>query len=241
MFIESLLDSATRPPRRWTTLLSFALQTLAVAALVLLPLFYTQALPGIATLAPLIGPPPAPAPRTAAAAPRASQRSDSELVDRTVRVPVHLPQRAAIIHDTAAPEPSTGAAPWGVPGSTGAPASGSHFISLLGPPPVPHLTPPPTPPCPVISSGVSPGLLVRQVKPVYPPLAIAARVQGSVVLNAVISRSGVIDNLRVVSGHPMLVPAALEAVKLWRYRPYRLNDQPTEVETQIIVNFSLGQ
>jgi protein TonB len=84
------------------------------------------------------------------------------------------------------------------------------------------------------------GSLIRKVQPVYPPLAKTARIQGPVVLFAVISRAGTIDNLRVLSGHPMLVPAALDAVKQWQYRPYILNHEPIEVETQITVNFVLG-
>ena len=72
------------------------------------------------------------------------------------------------------------------------------------------------------------------------PLARSARIQGQVVLQAVISKQGSIENLRVVAGHPMLVPAAIEAVRQWRYRPYILNNEPVEVETQITVNFSLA-
>jgi protein TonB len=84
------------------------------------------------------------------------------------------------------------------------------------------------------------GSLIRKVQPLYPPLAKTARIQGAVVLFAVISRAGTIDNLRVLSGHPMLVPAAIDAVKQWQYRPYILNHEPIEVETQITVNFVLG-
>lgn len=93
---------------------------------------------------------------------------------------------------------------------------------------------------PVHVSHMSEGDLVRKVLPAYPPLARAARLQGQVVLQAVISKQGVIENLRVVAGHPMLVPAAIEAVRQWRYRPYVLNNEPVEVETQITVNFSLA-
>ena len=78
------------------------------------------------------------------------------------------------------------------------------------------------------------------MQPVYPPLARSARIQGTVVLSAVISKAGTMENLRVVSGHPMLVTAAMEAVSQWRYRPYILNHEPIEVETQIIVSFSLS-
>ena len=83
------------------------------------------------------------------------------------------------------------------------------------------------------------GSLIRRVQPVYPPLARSARVQGSVVLSALISKAGTMENLRVLSGHPMLVEAAIEAVRQWRYRPYILNAEPIEVETQITVSFSL--
>jgi protein TonB len=87
---------------------------------------------------------------------------------------------------------------------------------------------------------MSEGNLIRRVPPGYPALARSARVQGTVVLQAVISKDGSIENLRLISGHPMLAPAALKAVQQWRYRPYILNNEPVEVETQITVNFSLA-
>ena len=87
---------------------------------------------------------------------------------------------------------------------------------------------------------MSEGDLVSKVLPTYPPLARTARIQGTVVLQAMISKQGTIENLRLLSGHPMLAPAAIEAVRQWRYRPYVLNNEPVEVETQITVNFSLG-
>ena len=84
------------------------------------------------------------------------------------------------------------------------------------------------------------GNLIRRVQPEYPPLARSARIQGRVVLSAVISKEGTIENLRVLAGHPMLVRAAIEAVSQWRYRPYILNGESVEVETRITVNFSLS-
>ena len=87
---------------------------------------------------------------------------------------------------------------------------------------------------------MSPGDLIRKVQPAYPPLARTARIQGVVVLQAVISKQGTIQNLSVLTGHPMLTAAAVEAVRQWRYRPYILNNEPVEVETQITVNFSLA-
>src|SRR5207253_9769070 len=80
------------------------------------------------------------------------------------------------------------------------------------------------------------GNLIRRVQPAYPPLARSARIQGQVVLAAVISKEGMIENLRVLEGHPMPVRAALDAVSQWRYRPYILNNEPVDVETRITVN-----
>jgi len=84
------------------------------------------------------------------------------------------------------------------------------------------------------------GNLIRRVEPVYPPLAKSARIQGQVILVAIISKAGTIEKLHALSGHPMLVPAAVDAVSQWRYRPYILNSEPVEVETQVTVNFTLG-
>ena len=84
------------------------------------------------------------------------------------------------------------------------------------------------------------GNLILRVQPVYPVLARQARIQGTVVLRAVISREGAIEKLQVASGHPMLVQAAMDAVRQWRYRPYFLNNEPVEVDTQVTVKFVLS-
>jgi len=91
-----------------------------------------------------------------------------------------------------------------------------------------------------ISAGVAVGMLIQKTTPIYPPIAKAARVSGTVILQAEISKQGTITNLRVVSGPAMLQAAAIDAVKTWRYRPYLLNNEPVEVETTINVIFSLG-
>jgi periplasmic protein TonB len=91
-----------------------------------------------------------------------------------------------------------------------------------------------------ISSGVMQGNLLQKITPQYPAIAKAARIQGTVVLQATISKQGTIENLRVVSGPPMLTQAALDAVRQWRYRPYLLNNEPVEVETTVNVVFNLG-
>jgi protein TonB len=86
---------------------------------------------------------------------------------------------------------------------------------------------------------VTKGMVVYRIEPTYPPLAQQARIQGVVVLTAMIDRDGNIQNLRLVSGHPMLAPAAIDAVKHWRYKPFLLNGQPVEVETTVTVTFQL--
>jgi protein TonB len=92
-----------------------------------------------------------------------------------------------------------------------------------------------------VGGNVQQAKLVRQPRPVYPPLAKQARIQGVVRLNAIIGRDGAIQNLQVASGHPLLVPSALDAVKQWVYQPTLLNGEPVEVITQIDVNFTLTQ
>ncbi len=92
-----------------------------------------------------------------------------------------------------------------------------------------------------VSAGIESGLLQSKVDPVYPPLARQARIQGRVILKVVISKIGDVENLQLISGHPMLAPAAIEAVKQWKYRPFLLNGEPVEVETQVEVNFTLSE
>jgi protein TonB len=84
------------------------------------------------------------------------------------------------------------------------------------------------------------GNLIRRVEPSYPSIAKQARIQGSVLLRAMIGKDGSIENLRLLSGHPALAQAAMEAVRQWRYRPYFLNGEPVEVETQVTVKFVLS-
>lgn len=91
-----------------------------------------------------------------------------------------------------------------------------------------------------VSQGVSTGLLINKVPPDYPADAREARVQGQVILQALIDKNGDVEKLTLVSGHPLLAPAAIEAVKQWKYKPYLLNGQPVKVETQILVNFQLS-
>jgi protein TonB len=91
-----------------------------------------------------------------------------------------------------------------------------------------------------ISAGVAVGMLIQKTTPIYPPIAKAARVSGTVVIQATISKTGSIEDLHVVSGPAMLQSAAVDAVRTWRYRPYLLNNEPVEVETTVNVIFTLG-
>ena len=106
--------------------------------------------------------------------------------------------------------------------------------------------PPPPPPAPKQTQRIKLGgqvvaaKLVAQPQPVYPPLARQARIQGNVVLHAIIDKDGRVGELQVISGHPLLVQSALEAVKNWRYQPTQLNGDPVEVDTTITVSFVLG-
>jgi TonB family protein len=109
---------------------------------------------------------------------------------------------------------------------------GTHPLTEVGPPVDTH-----TKPYPV--SHLNEGMLIKQTQPVYPAIARQTRIEGKVLLVAIIDTQGRITNLRALSGHPFLIPAAIDAVQQWRYRPYILNGQPVEVETQITVNFTL--
>jgi len=137
------------------------------------------------------------------------------------------------------PEMSTGGVVGGVPGGIPGGQMGGVIGGIISSTPVavPKVA---TPQRVRVSLGVSQGLLVKRVQPNYPPLARQARIQGTVLLQAEISKDGTIENLRLISGHPMLAPAAIEAVKQWRYRPYMLNGEPVAVETQVQVNFTLS-
>jgi protein TonB len=152
--------------------------------------------------------------------------------------PRYIPSTVATGADDPAPQLPPGG-DLGVQGlRPGLPDGISRFG--VGTMPVAPPAPPPTVGRTFRTSTIQEGNLIRRVQPAYPPLAITARIQGPVVLEAVISKAGAIENLRVLSGPPMLVKAAIDAVSQWRYRPYILNSEPVEVETQITVNFTLG-
>ncbi len=245
MFEDSLIESGGRlkSKRGATTVLSFVLQMMLLGILILIPLIYTEALPKQQLMTFLVAPPPPPPPPPppAAVPVKVVKQVVSEITNGQLRTPTKIPEKVQMIKEEEAPPPTTGIAgvvggvPGGVPGGQMGGVIGGIISST--PVAVPKVA---TPQRVRVSQGVSQGLLVHQVKPAYPPLARQARIQGAVVLQAVISKDGSIQGLKVVSGHPMLSPAAMDAVKQWRYKPYFLNGEPVEVETQITVNFTLA-
>ncbi len=156
------------------------------------------------------------------------------MMDDQLTAPTVIPQGAGKQAENAPPPVSFGSG--GADGLGGASASDSVLNGRIQP----AVKVVPSKPL-AISSGVAAGMLVQQTQPVYPSIAKAAGVSGTVVLHATISKNGTIKDLKVVSGSPMLQQAALEAVRTWRYKPYKLSNQPVEVETAISVVFSLNK
>lgn len=241
MFQDSLLETgADAGRRRVARVISFAFETLLVAVVIVLPLLQSVALPRLTSTFLLGTPPPPRSSVRAASATHSGTRTTNVAPLLVLRAPAYIPRTIDLsVRD---PEPGPPGIPGAIPGfGPGDPNGVPYgFASVLPPPPLVARPTLPPPPRVKVSAGVSQGNLVHQVQPAYPPLAITARIQGSVVLAAVIARDGRIENLRVLSGPPMLVKAALDAVSQWRYRPYLLNSEPVEVETQITVNFKLG-
>jgi len=242
MFAESLLQTswAERGRRSCTTLTSFGLQAVIIGLLLLIPLLTTVGLPLARVLQPPVSlgaPPPArPIERQ-----RAVTIVQSNIADDVLIAPRSIPPHVRIIDETVPPPQVSYNTDPGVEGGTGSRDGIWRALNdSLSHPVVQPVAPPPTVTREFRTSKILQGSLIRRVEPTYPPLARQARIQGTVVLAAVISKAGTIENLKLLSGHPLLVPAAIDAVSRWRYRPYILNGDVIEVETQITVNFVLG-
>jgi protein TonB len=243
MFADSLLDNAwtDRSRRGWTTLVSFAAQAVAVGGLLLLPLLYTQGLPQLQLIAALVAPTPPPAPPAPEPARNTRANTSNLSSDGHVIEPRFVPREVLPVDETNAPPP-VDAGGLSVVGGTGNSLARNTVLDSIGRGLNAIVPPPPATPAarPPRVSRMMEGNLIYRVQPQYPPLARQARVQGIVVLRAMISRDGKIENLQVVSGPPLLVKSAMDAVLQWRYRPYYLNNEPVEVETQVTVNFTLS-
>ena len=242
MFEDSLIESGNRfkTKRLSTTIFSFTLQVMLIVILILIPLIYTDALPKTQLMTFLVAPPPPPPPPPPPVAAVKVVKMQSELINGQLRQPTKIPQRVQMIkEEEAPPDLGAGGVPGGVPGGIPGGSTGGVIGGILSSTPVavPKVA---TPQRVRVSTGVATGLLIKKVTPTYPALAKQARIQGHVLLQAEISKEGTIQNLQLISGHPMLAPAAIEAVKQWRYKPYLLNGEPVAVETQVDVIFSLS-
>ena len=244
MFEQSLLEIAAQGPSRrpWTLAVSSLLQCVLVGIMVLVPMLYTEAVPRKQPSTPLL-PPPRPF-----VGPSQGQRVvrivKTEREPPGLVAPNKIPRQITILEeDSAPPALTSGLEKWGVPGGTEDGSRDTVLWSMLkSSPAAPPPPKPETPRAPVrVGGDVQEGKAIHRPSPVYPPLARQARIQGTVVLEAIITKSGTIESLKVVEGHPMLVSAALEAVRQWRYRPTLLNGEPVEVATTIDVSFTLSQ
>ncbi len=256
MFEQTFVDTG-KTKKTWTVLTAFGLQIAFISVLIILPLIFFEGLPTATLQAFLTAPPPPPPPPPppAAAPPvRVVKVIPRQFDAGKLTAPKIIPKEVATIKEEELPPPTMGVAGvvGGVPGGVAGGTPGGVLGGIIGS--VPSAAPPPPPPPPQkkeekpatpqrikIGGAVQQAKLVRQPHPVYPPLAKQARISGVVKLSAIISKDGTIQKLEVISGHPLLVPAALEAVKQWVYQPTLLNGEPVEVQTQIDVNFTLSQ
>lgn len=248
MFEDSLIESTNRikTNRGKATLVSFVIQVAIVVVVVLIPLMFVQALPTHALMTQLVAPPPPPPPPPPAAAPAGARPQPvvkEQLNPNELRTPTKIPQHIVKTQEMASAAPPSNAPPavggvvGGVPGGVAGGQVGGVLGGVLNSPvAVPKVQLKRV----RVSQGVSQGLLIHKVQPQYPEIAKQAHIQGSVVLHAVIGKDGQVQGLQVVSGHPMLTASAINAVKQWRYKPYMLNGQPTEIDTTIKVNFTLA-
>ena len=243
MFDEMVVSSPNpkKTNKRWTIFVSLAFQTLFVAILILIPLIYTEALPKTMMATMLTAPPPPPPPPPPpAATPVVHVKPQVHLMDAGKLVqPKVIPKDVKIIKEDA-PDVNAGMT-GGVPGGVAGGSMGGVIGGVIG-----GMGTAPPPPKPVqqrIRQGgsVQAALLVNKVQPVYPPLARQARISGTVRLHAIIAKNGSVEQLEVLSGHPLLVRAAMDAVQQWKYKPTLLNGEPVEVDTTIDVIFSLNQ
>ena len=241
MFEDSLIESQHRVSssnQRWTTALSITLQCSIAAAIIALPLLHPEALPfhiDAPSVTLPLKPIPPPIPHVEAAS-SASSAASSSSISRSFTEPTHIPKLGQTPSDTPPSAIAIGTGmgnPNGIADAFATSTSGSGL----------HVSVAPTNPAakgPLhISTGVSAGLLLAPITPIYPRIGISARAEGTVRVEAIISKSGRIESAHVVSGPDMLRQAALDAIRNAHYSPYLLNGTAIEVETSITVNFKL--
>ena len=239
MFDDLVESSVVRKKTNtgWAVILSTIVQVCVLIVLVLIPLIYTQALPKAMMATLLIAPPPPPPPPPPPAeAPKIVKPVARLIQQGKLMQPRAIPKQVEVFKEAELPPEAPVAG--GVLGGVD-----NGLLGGLGAGPAVAAPPPPPPPKATrikLGGQVVAAKLVAQPQPVYPPLARQARIQGNVVLHAIIDKDGRVGELQVISGHPLLVQSALEAVRNWRYQPTQLNGDPVEVDTTITVSFVLG-
>jgi periplasmic protein TonB len=242
MVVSSQVSKKTNKP--WTVVVSMLLQLLFVGILILIPLIYTEALPRTMMATMLTAPPPPPPPPPPPVATQVVHvKPQAHLMDAGKLIqPRVIPKETKIIKEDAEPDVSSGMT-GGVPGGVAGGSMGGVLGGVIGgvgtaapPPPKPKLTGPLR-----VGGNVQSARIINRVQPVYPPLARQTRISGTVRLHAIIGKDGTVQQLEVMSGHPLLQQAALDAVRQWRYQPTLLNGDPVDVDTTIDVIFSLNQ
>ena len=243
---EEMVESTSgkkRTNKPWTVFLSMAVQIFFLGILILIPLIYTEALPKTLMSSILLAPPPPPPP---AAVQVVKVKPVAHLMEAGKLVaPKAIPKDIKIIkEEEQPPDMGLGGVAGGVPGGVAGGSMGGVIGGVIGGVAT-SAAPPPPPKAAVtrtrVGGAVQAAKLINKVQPVYPPLARQTRISGTVKLHAIIGKSGNVEQLQVVSGHPLLVQSALDAVKQWRYQPTLLNGEPVEVDTEIDVIFSLAQ
>jgi protein TonB len=239
MFEELVVSSphSKKTNKPWTIVVSMVFQSLFLAILLLIPLIYTEALPKAMLATLLVAPPPPPPPPPPPAQVTVIKRPQVHLIDAGKLVaPKVIPKDIKIIKEEA--EPDMGGMSGGVVGGVSGGSMGGTIGGVIG-----SVAPPPPKQQSRIRVGgnVTAARVLNRVNPVYPPLARQTRISGTVRLHAIIAKDGTVQQLEVMSGHPLLVQAALDAVRQWRYQPTLLNGEPVEVDTTVDVIFSLNQ
>ncbi len=239
------ISVSERKRKQWTLALSFGAQIVMLGLAVLVPLLSTDGLPHRLAWVSVPEPPHA---LSHHAAPIHARPSSTILIQenhRPLLLPAALPSRVVPIEDVAFVAAASDAP--GVSGGIGDPSGSENGVinsltrGVSAPPrPAPVVKPPAVPVQRIKVGGmVQEGKLISGPRPIYPALALMARIEGTVVLDAVIARDGSIIGLRAVHGHPLLIPAAIAAVQHWIFRPTTLNGEAVEVATEIEVNFTM--
>ncbi len=249
-FDGALLDNAVHKRKTADWLISLTVHAAIVAALIVVPLFFTQALDLTRSEITYLAPPPtpyAPPPPPAVAASVTPATRRPQLRPSTLTMPIAIPRKVEVLHDAASESADLNAAAAGVPGGVVGGVPGGVLGGVLGAMGTVAPPPPPPPPVAVASNGplhiggnVKSPRAISTPQPKYPMLALQARIEGDVQIDAVIDKDGNVVQERAMSGPPLLMNAAIDAVKHWKYQPTYLNGEPWPIELTINVTFSLS-